>query len=319
MSEDEEFPDAEMRIEAPYGILPRLTEWGIEEVDTGVCEDTYENRRTLRENKAYWTSVFDQYGRPTGHLQVITAEMRNDAIRFRKTIILVQPDDFNSDYITGLNLLLTPDADRVAPTWVMHRTREWLAVEDERELMGNGGGAHPSRLVHAPSRCVARKSDGTRCWYWHDGSVNRDSVCSLHTKRAKKKIDNIKPDLIQLARNRLTSAAHGAVDELEALMNSATSEPVRLGAAKEILDRVGIRGGIEIEQKTEITLSNSAELLAKRLDALAEKGKKREEMMALVQARDTDETSTDSSEEIIEAEIVGDPFEMAVPEDNSDR
>lgn len=289
--------DSEMMIEAPPGLLPRLTEWGIEEIETGICEDTFENRKALRANKASWVAVFDQYGHPTGNLQVITAEMQNEALRFRKTIILEDPDDLNSDYITGLNLLLTPDVEQVAPTWVLARTRQWLQDEDERDALGNGGAVHPSRLVRAPSRCVARKADGARCWYWHDGSLNRDSVCAKHTKKAPK--DKVKPDLIQLARNRLVSAAHGAVDELESLMNTATSEPVRLGAAKEILDRIGIRGGIEIEQKTEVTVTSAADLLAKRLDDLAEKGKKRDEVMQLVAARQKPE-----DEDIQDAEVV---------------
>lgn len=304
MDEDAE---SEMMIEAPPGLLPQLTEWGIEEVEVGICEDTFENRKALRENKASWISVFDQFGHPTGHLQVITAEMRNDAMRYRKTAILEEPDDVNSDYITGLNLLLTPDVDRIAPTWVIRRTRQWLADEDDRDALGNGGAVHPSRIVRAPSRCVARKTDGSRCWYWNDGSINNDSVCAKHTRKAPK--DKVKPDLIALARQRLTSAAHGAVDELESLMNTATSEPVRLGAAKEILDRVGIRGGIEIEQKVEINESTAANLLAKRLADLAEKGRKREELMQLVAARaeETEEsTEPEPQPHVIDAEVVED-------------
>lgn len=294
--------EAEMMIEAPPGLLPRLSEWGIEEIEVGICEDTFENRKTIRANRGSWVSVFDQFGRPTGHLQVISAEMQNDAMRFRKTAILEDADDVNSDYITGLNLLLTPDVDHIAPTWVLRRTRQWLQDEDERDALGGGGAVHPSRLVRAPSRCVARKADGSRCWYWNDGSINRDSVCAKHTRQAPKN-GNVKPDLITLARNRLTSAAHGAVDELESLMNTAVSEPVRLGAAKEILDRVGIRGGIEIEQKVEVTTNSASELLAKRLADLAEKGKKRDELMELVQARDKPEPEPET---IVVAEVVTD-------------
>lgn len=296
---DEETEESEMMIEAPPGLLPNLYEWGIEEVEVGICEDTYENRRAIRENKGSWVSVFDQFGHPTGNLQVITAEMKNDALRYRKSMILEDPSDVNSDYITGLNLLLTTDVDKVAPTWVIVRTKQFLQDEDEREALGGGMMVHPSRLVRAPSRCVARKADGSRCWFWNDGSLNRDSVCSRHTKKAPK--DKVKPDLIQLARNRLLSASHAAVDELESLMNNATSEQVRLGATKEILDRVGIRGGFEVDQKTEITVASPADLLAKRLNDLAEKGKRRDEMMELVARH---EESVKKDEDVVDAEVV---------------
>ena len=300
---DDEHEDSEMMIEAPPGLLPNLHEWGIEEVEVGICEDSYENRRAIRENKGSWVSVFDQYGHPTGNLQVITSEMKNDALRYRKSMILEDPSDVNSDYITGLNLLLTDDVDKIAPTWVIVRTRQFLHDEDERDALGGGPAAmvHPSRLVRAPSRCVARKADGSRCWFWNDGSLNRDSVCSRHTKKAPK--EKVKPDLIQLARNRLISAAHGAVDEIESLMNNATSEQVRLGAAKEMLDRAGLRGGFEIDQKTEVTVTSPADLLAKRLADLAEKGRRRDEMMELVAERNR-EVEAGKTEDVQDAEIV---------------
>ena len=295
-------PDSEMMIESPPGLLPNLAEWGIEEVDNGVCEDTYENRVAIRSNKGSWVSVFDQNGHPTGHLQVITAEMSNDALRFRKTSILQDPSDVNSDYMTGLNLLLVPEVNNVAPTWVLRRTKQFLKDEDEREALGNGGAVHPSRLIRTPSRCVARKGDGARCWMWYDGSINGDSVCNRHTPKAKR--DLVKPDLIRLARARLESSVGGASDTLEELMRTATSETVRLGAAKEILDRAGIRGGIEVEQKVEVTVSAS-ELLKERLDKLRENGEKREALMQLVESRQEQPKEI----ETVDAEVVEDDEE----------
>jgi len=300
-----ESPDGEepeMMVEAPPGLLPNLAEWGIEEVDNGVCEDTYENRITIRSNKGRWVSVFDQNGHPTGHLQVITAEMSADALRFQKTDMLLTPSDVNSDYKTGLELLLTPGIERVAPSWVLRRTKQFLKDEDQRDALGGTGAVHPSRLIRLPSRCVARKADGQRCWLWNDGSINGDSVCNKHTKKANR--DLVKPDLIRLAKARLESSVGGASDTLEELMHNAISETVRLGAAKEILDRAGIRGGIEIDNKVEVTVT-AADMLKERLDKLAENNKKRESLMQLVENRN----APAPEEETVDAEIVEDePF-----------
>jgi hypothetical protein len=234
---------------------------------------------------------------------VITAEMANDALRYQKTIMLVTPSDVASDYKTGLDLLLTPDIDRVCPSWVLRRTKQFLKDEDERDALGGGGAVHPSRLVRLPSRCVARKADGQRCWLWNDGSINADSVCSRHTKKAKR--DIVKPDLIRLAKARLESSVGGASDTLEELMHNAISETVRLGAAKEILDRAGIRGGIEIDNKVEVTVT-AADLLQERLDKLAENNNKRSRLMEMVENR---HVVVAEDEPTVDAEIVEDePF-----------
>ena len=53
-------------------------------------------------------------------------------------------------------------------------------------------------------------------------------------------------------------------------MNSATSEPVRLKASTEILDRAGVRGGIELDGNINVTDGRSAaEIISERLGRLA--------------------------------------------------
>jgi hypothetical protein len=63
-------------------------------------------------------------------------------------------------------------------------------------------------------------------------------------------------------------AAPKAVEVLEQLMESAESEPVKLKAATEILDRAGVRGGIEIDAKLEVDIRPAAELIQERLRRL---------------------------------------------------
>jgi hypothetical protein len=56
---------------------------------------------------------------------------------------------------------------------------------------------------------------------------------------------------------------------LEDLMENAESEPVKLKAATEILDRAGVRGGIEIDSNVNIDVRPAASIIAERLNRLA--------------------------------------------------
>jgi hypothetical protein len=65
-------------------------------------------------------------------------------------------------------------------------------------------------------------------------------------------------------------AAPYAVDKLEELMEFAESEPVMLKAATEILDRAGVRGGVEIDTNVNIDVRPAAEVINERLNRLAQ-------------------------------------------------
>jgi hypothetical protein len=52
-------------------------------------------------------------------------------------------------------------------------------------------------------------------------------------------------------------------------METAQSEPVRLKAATEILDRAGVRGGVEIDVGVDVSLRSPADIIAERLQRLA--------------------------------------------------
>jgi hypothetical protein len=90
-------------------------------------------------------------------------------------------------------------------------------------------------------------------------------------------------------------AAPYAVDKLEELMEYAESEPVKLKAATEILDRAGVRGGIEVDTTVNLDVRSAAELIAERLDRLA-KG-------AIVTAAVLSQDGVD----IVDAEVVEEP------------
>jgi hypothetical protein len=117
-------------------------------------------------------------------------------------------------------------------------------------------------------RCVEIKKDGERCGRW---SVRGLTKCASHLRGAHKNFENV-ADRVQAtldsARMRLLDDADLAVDTLEALMQPGTAEAIRLKSATEILDRVGIKGGIDIN--VEVTDSRDpAESIRTRLERLA--------------------------------------------------
>jgi hypothetical protein len=93
---------------------------------------------------------------------------------------------------------------------------------------------------------------------------------------------------------------------LEDMMINAESEPVKLKAATEILDRAGIRGGVELDTNVNIDVRPAASIIAERLNRLAvnasDAAAKLAEAGIMVQP-DRDPTS---NEAIIDAEIVTD-------------
>lgn len=90
-----------------------------------------------------------------------------------------------------------------------------------------------------------------------------------------------------------------AVDVLEELMESAVSEPVRLKASAEILDRAGVRGGMDIGLDVQVTDTRSpAQIVQERLARLAQGAQKIIEILPA----DTD---------IADAEVVEDSEEPA--------
>lgn len=261
--------DDSPEIEGPLNFLPDLSLWGIEEVDNGTCLDTAENRRIIREHKARYQPVFTSTGEATDLIQVITTEMRDAISRMNRVHILSRADDPNSDYLTGTDLMLSDPEDHV-PAWVLASTREWQRVKRVRDKDEPNYRPH---LVGPPSRCAAFKSDGTRCYNWTNGTLVYGDFCKAHHKNRPNQ-EQIALSMRAKARARIESAAVMAAEILEELAQSATSEPVRADAAKQLLSIAGIRPGMEIEVKGEIEVVEARSIVAERLQMLRDAAEK---------------------------------------------
>lgn len=88
--------------------------------------------------------------------------------------------------------------------------------------------------------------------------------------------------VIEAARLRLIDDSEKALEVLDQLLQPGSSEGIRLKAATEVLDRAGIRGGVELKVDAEIT-TNPSEEIASRLTKLAEGARAVEEMKRKLQ------------------------------------
>lgn len=260
----EEEEDYEPALDAPIDMRPDLTALGLEEHERGVVEDTYENRQVLRAARYRWDPVYSSTGAPTGLIAARSEEQQRErrvlALQEKKPL-LVDPKDKNSDYLTGLDLLLDDGALKITPPWVASATRKYL---EEQEA---GGPSSPKRAPLAqPQRCRIVKTDGIRCFLWSSGRIKDDGLCRMHLKTQRKPGEDV-----ERARRKLIQAAPYAVDVLEELMESATSEPVKLKASTEILDRAGVRGGMDLSLDVEVTDGRTpAQIIGERLARLAD-------------------------------------------------
>jgi hypothetical protein len=257
---EEEKPIIE--INEPINLRPDLSDLGIEETDRGVCEDTYENRAVLRRAKLNWIPVYATNGIPTGLIQAISQEMATEKRIMslsEKKPLLTNPNNKNSDYVTGYDLLAEEASDYLVPPWVLGATRAWIKEQ------GDPVKSSKRKPAALPTRCTNVKDDGIRCQLWSSGRLQDDGLCRVHLRSVKHRPG----DDIERARMKLTQAAPYAVDMLENMMLNAESEPVKLKAATEILDRAGVRGGIELDANVNIDARPAASVIAERLNRLA--------------------------------------------------
>ena len=278
----------EIQIDTPINLRPDLSLYGIEEVDRGTCEDTYENRAALRRAKLNWIPVYAVNGVPTGTIQALSPEMQSQQrlnSLTEKQAILTDPHSKNSDYLTGFDLLAEEAADNIVPPWVLGATRVW-------SKWTNGSDVEKAKRKepNLPSRCKQIKDDGIRCQLWTGGRLQDDGLCRVHLGSLRNK----PTDSVERARSRLTQAAPAAVDLLEHLIEHGESEPVKLKAATEILDRAGVRAGFDISTDVTIDLRPAASIIAERLGRLS---KGAENIIAI-------NAAANGGEDIIDAEVV---------------
>ncbi len=249
-------------VDVPYDRRPNLEELGIIEIERGICEDTFDNRAILRRSMLKWSPVFDDQTGAATNL-IIARSIEQDKERAlisinNKRQLLSDPGNVNSDFLTGLDLLLDDDAQKIAPPWVLGATRNWLKEQEE------GGPKSAKRApLGLPGRCRLTKTDGTRCQLWNSGRIKDDGSCRIHLGSTRRTANNV-----EIARQKISQASSYAVDVLEELMETAVSEPVKLKAATEILDRAGVRGGMELNVDIKTTDRSPAEILAERLARL---------------------------------------------------
>lgn len=286
-----EQPD--IQVDTPVNLRPDLSAYGIEEVDRGICLDTFENRQALRRARLNWIPVYALNGVPTGQIQALSPEMQTQqrmlAIQ-EKEAILTDPTSKNSDYLTGFDLLAEEAADTIVPPWVLGATKVWAKEQNDG---GPKGSKKPANLPH---RCTAVKVDGLRCQLWTGGRPQDDGLCRVHLGSLKNKTT----DSVERARERLTQAAPSAVDVLEELMENAESEPVKLKAATEILDRAGVRGGVEIDTTVNLDVRPAASIIAERLLRLAPQALAVEDAEVIVDAEEVSEEKQETPAEVVD-------------------
>lgn len=290
----EEEKDGTPVVEAPFDYRPDLSEIGIAETERGVCEDTFENRAALRKAQMNWDPVYDLNGAPTGLIAARTKEATKERRLLslvEKRPLLTDPKNNNSDYVTGLDLLIDDELVKIVPPWVVGATRTWQA--EQVNGRPEGSKKQPAALPH---RCTEVKSDGIRCLLWASGRIKDGGLCRVHLRTVRKPGADV-----ERARLKLAQSAPFAVDVLEDLMENAESEPVKLKAASEILDRAGIKGGYEFDVNVEVNDARpAATVIAERLERLAAGA----QTLLDITSDSTPETETD--QEIQDAEIVED-------------
>lgn len=296
----EETPD--VQLSTPVDLRPDLSVFGIEEVNRGICQDTFENRQALRRAQLNWIPVYAENGVPTGLIQALSKEMQTQQRILsihEKEKILTDRTNVNSDYLTGTDLLVEEASDAIVPPWVLGATRAWARQQQD----GLPEGKKPLPL---PTRCTAIKDDGVRCQLWSGGRANDDGLCRVHLGSLRNK----PTDSVERARTRLTQAAPAAVDVLEDLLESAESEPVKLKAATEILDRAGVRAGFDINANLDVEVRPAASVIQERLQQLS-KNAIEAQALGLTGAKSQNaeelansEENAEKKEEVIDAEIV---------------
>lgn len=286
---EEEDPTSKLPdLDTPYDYRPDLSALGLLEHERGIVEDTADNRRALRVAGLQWDTVYDQLGRPTG----LIAGRSQEALKERrlqslseKRALLTDPTKNNSDFLTGLDLLVDEAACKVTPPWVLGATR--LFVDEENGKVVKSKNRAPSSLPH---RCRIVKTDGIRCMLWSSGRPKDDGLCRIHLRT------NRRPGAdVEWARQKLKQSASAAVDVLEELMDTAQSEPVRLKASTEILDRAGVRGGVEVDVGGVLEVRPAKDIVAERLQRLADAAQRKAASLVDVKVIEAEVVMEDSN------------------------
>lgn len=158
------------------------------------------------------------------------------------------------------------------PRPVARETTDGTVVEGDPDsadyLIGDWFAPRPHRPLHS-TRCIAVKTNGERCRKWAVIGFERCEVHSGYGKLAN--LAQYRERVIERARLDLIRAAPYAVERLVELSRDRDINPaVSMKASTEILDRVGVKGGAELDVTVRTEGEQSpAEIIRARLDRLA--------------------------------------------------
>lgn len=221
---------------------PRLSTWGIEEIEANTCEDNAYNRRMLNQAKVPFRIfepgiievMFQNYDELNEH---------HETVFQRKKVILSDPKNPWSDYLPFDELPL--DFMETAPAWMQRHLNKYNDAVEE--------GTKPEKLPLLPARCKRKRADGSRCWNWSWPAASAEGFCKGHSKFGSFNVMEQMNRLNDAAKVRLGQMSPEAVAVLEDLMMNSNVPAVRLKAATEVLDRIGIRGGTELTVSGTVT------------------------------------------------------------------
>lgn len=121
-------------------------------------------------------------------------------------------------------------------------------------------------------RCTHERPDGSRCKKFGvrgTGFNGTPSMCYIHGGSLPSVRNKAEATLLSV-RMMLTEAAPKALEQVIDLSQNASAEAIRLKASTEILDRAGIKGGVDINVEVTQNVS-AADEIRKRLSLMAER------------------------------------------------
>lgn len=151
---------------------------------------------------------------------------------------------------------------------------QYNAFEDPNSVFYGIENFRPTGRAPIPAlRCARIKTDGTRCQKWAirgSGLNGTSAVCNSHGGQLPR-VKAVADKIVDAARLQLLSSAPDAIQTIMNLMaNSKTPDNVKLAAAKDVLDRIGVKG----VQEVQIEITNNvpaSEKILKKLESMRSK------------------------------------------------
>lgn len=275
----------------PFVEQPDLSKWGIDAIERNVCEDSFENRQILNAVNLKFKVLepglievlFNDYGELNKH---------HESQFEQKKIILENPKNPWSEYVPFDELPL--DYMESAPAWIQRHLNKY------NDAIEAGTPEHKRPIL--PKRCIRTRADGSRCWGWGWPAIQAEGFCRSHCSNAAFNATEQMNKLNDAAKMRLSQLTGPSLEALEDLILNSSVPAVRLKAATEVLDRVGIRGGTELNISGQVTheVVDPAIAVRERLNSLAARLKPEE----LESSSPVEESS---SGDIVDAVVIENP------------